>query len=199
MTQRPVPYRILGWAAVIGTSAAAGTLVAAVMLAIDFVPTAPEMTNPKEGWIVLHGSASRMLGMACFAALLVLVWPTGRPQPWRRPLPVVAAIVATAVSAVAIMTLDRVLWDQAVLEWVPAEGGVGGNWWAAFAAEVESLVIDGSEVSQRSYAATLMVHLLSPALATVALLTAVLAARRVTASSPPRGSARSSQSGGSST
>lgn len=82
-----------------------------------------------------------------------------------------AAIVASAVTVIAgvltVATRPLVQWDQLALWAVTTGSDVGGYWYAAFDEGVRFVLLGGSEVSQRRYAATLVVHLIAPVVAGV--------------------------------
>ena len=185
MTLPVTPRRILGWTGTVGLVAAAATILAAVVLTVAYQVTFDGRTTATEGWLVLHATAAPILGMAAFAAFLVLVWPTGGARSWRRPFPIVTTAVATLAAAVAILTRDMVTWEQVAFASVRVGGGEAGYWFAAFDPDVAFVVVDGSEVGRSAYAVRLVVHLLAP-VATAALLALGVRAAR-------------GQSGGSST
>ena len=188
------PRRIFEAAAALGLVAAAATVVATVALTRVYRPTPPGWDSDlhpghpgraSDGWLGAHASASAILGMAAFAAFLVLVWPTGRPSELRRPLPVGLAALATLAAAAAIVTRDMLAFEQVALASVTVGTNLSGFWFAAFGDDVMFLLVDGSEVGQPAYARTLVVHLVAPVVAALTLLGAIVAVRR--------------QSGGSST
>jgi hypothetical protein len=179
LTNRLSPRRILTWAGGIGAASAVVTFVAAAVPTLSYRPAAPgEATGSTDGWLVLHTSAASILGMAAFAAFLVLIWRTGGPRPWRRPLPIAATAVATAAAAVGIVTRDMVTFDQIALTSVRVGEGISGYWFAAFDDDVAFLLVDGAEVGQGAYARALVVHLVAPVLAGAALAVAVSSVRR---------------------
>jgi hypothetical protein len=177
VTFRVTPRRILGWTATIGLVAAAATTLAAVVLTITYQVTFDGRTTATEGWLVLHATASSILGMAAFAAFLVIVWPTGGPSPWRRPLPVVATAAATLLAAVAIVTRDLVTFTQVAFASVRVGAGEAGYWFAAFDPDVRFVLVDGSEVGRSAYVVRLVVHLLTPPATAALLALGVRAAR----------------------
>jgi hypothetical protein len=179
LSYRLTPRRVLIWAGGIGAASAVVTFGATAALARSYRPAAPgETTSSSEGWLVLHTSAASILGMAAFAALLVLVWPTGRRRPWRRPFPIGLAAVATLAAAIAIVTRDMLTFDQIALATVRVGEGISGYWFAAFDDDVAFVIVGGSEVGQAAYARALVVHLLAPILAGGALAVAVTSIHR---------------------
>jgi hypothetical protein len=181
LINRLTPRRILAWAGRIGAVSALATVGASVALARVYRPTFGGATRESEGWLVLHTTAASILGMAAFAALLVLVWPTGGASPWRRPFPIAAAAIATVVAAVAIVTRDMVTFEQVAFASVRVGAGESGYWFAAFDPDVAFVLVDGAEVGQSAYAATLLVHLVAPAVAGVSLALAHRAVRHTDA------------------
>jgi hypothetical protein len=182
------PRRLFDAAVVLGLVAGVATMVATVVLTRIYRPHAPDWVpdlhpghpaRATDGWLGAHASASAILGMAAFAFLLLLVWPNGRPAPWRRPAPIVAAVVATVTSAVAILTRDLVGWDQLALTSVTVGDSISGYWVAAFDDRVRFVLVDGQQVGQSTYARSLVVHLVSPVAAVAALVAAWLSVRRL--------------------
>lgn len=167
------PRRLLDAAGVLGLVALAVTVVASVALTRTYRPGQWQVAAPVgEGWLVLHTAAAAIAGMAAFAFLLVLVWPTGRAARWRRPAPTVAAAVATLACAAAIVTRDMVGWDLLGLSEVTVGTGLSGYWAAAFDDRVQMVMVDGDPVGQGTYARSLAVHLVSPVVAAAALVVA---------------------------
>lgn len=154
----------MGLASGLGLVTLGATAVATVVLTIRYRPLPSSGT---EAWLVVHQTSAAMAGMGAFALFLLLVWPTGRPSPWRRPLPVAAAAVATLAVAAAILTRDPLAWDLMALNVVSP--GLTGYWPAAFDDRVRFLVVDGNHVPPGSYARMLVVHLAALPVAAVAL------------------------------
>jgi hypothetical protein len=190
------PQRLLDSAVALGLVAAAVTVVAAAVLSRVYRPSSPGFdpvlhpghpAGATEGWLAAHASASAILGMAAFLSLLLLVWPMGRPAPWRQPAPIGAAAVATLAAAAAIVTRDMLTFDQIALASVRVGTGISGYWFAAFDDDVVFLLIDGAEVGQSTYARTLVVHLVAPVVCALALGLMVRSSRRAVTEdrSPP--------------
>jgi hypothetical protein len=141
---------------------------------------APVSTSASDALVVVHTAAAAIAGMAAFAFLLVLVWPTGRAAPWRRRSSIAAAVVATLTCAAAIATRDLLAWEQLALSEVVVGTDLSGYWDAAVDDRVRFVLVDGAEVAQSTYARTLAVHLVSPLIAAAALALAIVSVRRVT-------------------
>jgi hypothetical protein len=174
------PRRLLDAAAVVGVVALAATVVVTLVLTWTYRPAPPApwsdtALDPSGGtdvWLGLHASVAAVAGMGAFAFFLLLVWPTGRRVPWRRPLPVAAAALATLACAVAILTRDLVGWDQLALWSVNTGEDISGYWVAAVDDRVRFVLVDGQEIGQSTYARSLVAHLVSPLVAAASLAVA---------------------------
>ncbi len=161
------PQRLIGAAGLLGLVTLGVAAVATVVLTIRYRPLPSSAT---EAWLVVHQTSAAMAGMGAFALFLLLVWPTGRPSPWRRPAPVAAAGVATLAIAASILTRDPLAWDLMALDVVSP--GLSGYWPAAFDDRVRFLVVEGRHVAPGTYAQALVVHLVSLPVAAGALAVA---------------------------
>ena len=109
-----------------------------------------------------------------FASLLALALAARR----RALSAAVLAGVAVLTAAVTLVTRELVAWDQLALRSVTVGTDVHGFWTAAFGGDVRFVLVEGSEVSQATYRAVLLVHLAAPVIGAIALLLAALAVRR---------------------
>lgn len=136
-----------------------------------FIARVPSELRQSDRWRDWHLWAD----VACFFASLLALALAAR---CRSLIVAICAAVAVLTAAVTLVTRELVAWDQLALRSVTAGTDLSGYWPAAFGDDVVFVLVDGSEVSQTTYAAVLLVHLAAPVLGAVALLTAAIAVRR---------------------
>jgi hypothetical protein len=178
--------------AFVGVAAALVATVVGLVLADIYRPHAPGVPvaelpsalRRSDQWTDWH----RIIGAALVAAAIValaLVIPLvarGEDSGKRKGLLIGAAAVAALMSVVTVITRSLVEWDQLALWSVTVGSDIDGYWTAAFGDDVRFVLMGNTEVSQGEYAAVLIAHLATPAVAAAALLllgTALLRRRAV--------------------
>lgn len=160
---------------------AAGVLLAlvaltGVALARRYHPTSP-FTDPHELTESIRWSEQLVrwhrLGLAlAFPAAVgwaAITWTDRATR--HRVAAMTAAGVVLALTVVASLTWGMIRYEQIALSSVTVGEDLArrGLWWTAFDGDVRFVFIGGAEVSQAAYARWLLVHLLSPLVALVAL------------------------------
>ena len=145
-------------------------------LARRYHPVAPfsdpfELTEPMR-WsrrLVRWHRLALALAVPATIGWTALAWSDRGPR--RRAVAITTAVVALATTVVASLTWGLVRYEQIALSSVTVGEDLArrGLWWTAFHGDVRFVLVGGAEVSQTTYARWLVVHLLSPLVALVAL------------------------------
>ena len=166
-------------ATTVGLVTAAATAGAGIVLAVTYRPHLPQgfglAVSPEavrsDQWSDLHlwAGLGLMASAAIVLALLALSALGGR---WlARPLPMLSASMVAAVTAgLTLVTRSLVEWEQLALSAVTVGTNLAGYWTAAFGSGVEFVLVDGTEVSQGTYAVALVGHLAAPVVSGIALV-----------------------------
>lgn len=107
-----------------------------------------------------------------------LVVATRRTVRRRTAVTVAGAVIALGAAVLTMATRSAVQVEQLAITRVAVASELSGYWYAAFDGGVLFLVIDGVEVSQRTYATSVVAHLAAPVVGFLVLIPAALMARR---------------------
>ena len=173
----PATLRTVGIAAAgAALLCAVGTVAAGIVLAGSYRPHAPgaELALLPSGvrrsaaWVDWYAiGSSSMLVLAAVVLGVVVGLRVSRPTVSSGRAAIVASAVTVIAAVLTVATRPLVQWDQLALWAVTIGSDVDGYWYAAFDDGVRFVLLGGRGVSQGSYAATLVVHLLAPVVAVV--------------------------------
>lgn len=175
------PRRAAVVVAFLGLATALVATVAGLVLADIYRPHAPGVPSAElpsalrrsDRWTDWHRISSAALVIAATVVLALVVALVIRGQVGgrrRNALLLGAAAVATLMSVVTVLTRPLVEWDQLAIWAVTVGSDIDGYWTAAFGGDVRFVLMGNTEVPQGEYGAVLIVHLVAPAIAAMALV-----------------------------
>lgn len=134
-------------------------------------PEAAMRPSPS-GWVQAHqiSLAVAVLGSLLWAGFTVAL--VRSRSAGRIVAGVLAAVATVALTLLSMVTWSLVAWDQLALWSVTVGSNQRGLWRPAFSEEVRFLLIDGAEIGQSTYRASLLIHLATPILAALTLVAA---------------------------
>lgn len=191
MRTRPVVVRFVVVSALLGIIAAAATATIGFVLSWAYWPQRtliegahlPPAVSASDTWAMWHQVAAAVFVIGSIAALGSAT--SLRDTPLRRRVVVlVGSITALVAACTTLFTQRLVAWDQLAINAVTIGSNQHGYWDAAFGHDVEFVLSNGMELSQRAYAAALIVHLAAPVVGILALAVVCVAVLKPTTSRP---------------